>query len=86
MTASPELPWSWLESGERIFPEAAEDSVTWSYAPVVPWHVAFTPGISPRDVVVGGEAVLSEGRPTRVDATEIRRKAREQAERLWARL
>jgi cytosine/adenosine deaminase-related metal-dependent hydrolase len=86
VTASPELPWSWLESGERIFPEAAEDSVTWSYAPVVPWHVAFTPGISPRDVVVGGEAVLSEGRPTRVDATEIRRKAREQAERLWARL
>jgi cytosine/adenosine deaminase-related metal-dependent hydrolase len=86
VTASPELPWSWLEAGERIFPEVAEDFVTWSYAPVVPWHVAFTPGIAPREVVVGGDVVLSEGRPTRVDGTEIRRKAREQAERLWARL
>jgi hypothetical protein len=86
VTSSPELVWSWLEGGERIFPEVAEDSVTWSYSPVVPWHVAFTPGISPREVVVGGELVLSDGRPTRVDATEVRRKSREQAERLWARL
>ncbi|MGO9558876.1 MAG: amidohydrolase family protein [Acidimicrobiales bacterium] len=86
VTASPELPWAWLRGGEELFPEVAEDSVTWSYDPVEPFHVAFTPGISPTEVVVGGEVVLAGGRPTRVDPVEIRRKAREQAERLFARL
>jgi hypothetical protein len=86
VTASPELPWSWLKEGESIFPEVAQDSVTWSYEPIVPWHVAFTPGISAREVVIGGEVVLSQGRSTRVDAAEVRKRAREQAERLWARL
>jgi Mg-chelatase subunit ChlD len=35
---------------------------------------------------VGGEVVLADGRPTRVDAAEVRAKAREQAARLHARL
>jgi hypothetical protein len=86
VTSSPELPWSWLEAGARLFPEVDEDSVVWSYHPVAPWHVAFTPGISPLEVTIGGELVLKEGRPTRVDGSEIRQKASEQAERLWARL
>ena len=50
-----------------------------------PWHVAFTPGIRPLRVVVGGAVVLDDGRPTRVDPAEVRAKAREQAARLQAR-
>jgi cytosine/adenosine deaminase-related metal-dependent hydrolase len=86
VTASPELPWSWMEAGAELFPEVLEDRVTWSYSPMEPFHAAFTPGISPLEVVVGGEVVLAEGRPTRVDAVEVRRKAAEQAARLHARL
>jgi hypothetical protein len=37
-------------------------------------------------VEIGGEVVFADGRPTRVDADEIRAKAREQAVRLHARL
>jgi hypothetical protein len=40
----------------------------------------------PRQIVVDGEVVFADGRPTRVDADEIRAKAREQAARLHARL
>ncbi|MFQ5967570.1 MAG: hypothetical protein ACE5MI_08150, partial [Acidimicrobiia bacterium] len=86
VTASPEVAWSWLENGWDLMPEAKNDEVTWSYEPIDPWHVAFTPGIRPVEVKVDGEVVLSEGRPTRVDAAEVRAKAREQAERLHARL
>jgi hypothetical protein len=50
------------------------------------WHIAFTPGIRPLRVTVAGEVVLEDGRATRVDADEIRAKAREQAARLHARL
>jgi hypothetical protein len=60
--------------------------VVWNYDPMDPWHVAFSPGIVPLEVRVDGEVVLDEGGPTRVDATEIRAKAREQARRLHARL
>jgi cytosine/adenosine deaminase-related metal-dependent hydrolase len=86
VTASPETAWSWLATGWDLVPEARADEVTWSYDPMDPWHVAFTPGIRPLRVVVGGEVVLEGGRPTRVDADEIRAKAREQAARLHARL
>jgi hypothetical protein len=37
-------------------------------------------------VTVAGEVVLRDRRPTRVDASEIRAKAAEQAARLFARL
>ena len=40
----------------------------------------------PRRITIDGEVVLADGRPTRVDADEIRAKAREQAARLHARL
>lgn len=86
VTASPDLAWSWLEQGWELVPEARNDTVTWSYEPVEPWHVAFTAGIRPIDVVVDGIRVLEDGEPTRVDAFEIRAKAAEQAARLHARL
>ncbi len=86
VTAIPATPWSWLSEGTALVPEAAEDRVTWSYSPVDPWHLAFTPGVSPRRVEVAGSVVLEEGVPTRVDPVEVRRRAREQAERLWRRL
>lgn len=91
VTASPETPWSWAAGaydalGQVLPPEARDDRVRWSYAPMDPWHLAFTPGVAPVEVVVGGEVVLADGRPTRVDPDEIRAKAHEQARRLWARL
>ena len=86
--ASPDLPWSWLEAGQRFFPEAAEDRVTWTYDHVdSPWHVAFTPGIRAiRVESASGEVLVDDGRPTRVDLDEVRAKAAEQAERLHRRL
>jgi cytosine/adenosine deaminase-related metal-dependent hydrolase len=86
VTATPERAWGWLETGWSLVPEARTDEVTWSYDPMDPWHIAFTPGIMPRRIVIDGEVVLADGRPTRVDADEIRARAREQAARLHARL
>jgi cytosine/adenosine deaminase-related metal-dependent hydrolase len=86
VTCGPGTAWSWLERGWDLVPEARADEVTWSYDPMDPWHIAFTPGIRPLRIVVDGEVVLADGRPTRVDAGEIRAKGREQAARLHARL
>ena len=84
--ATPDVAWSWLQNGYDLVPEARGDRVTWSYDPIEPWHVAFTPGIRPVDVRVGNELVLSSGCATRVDTAEVRAKAAEQAQRLFARL
>jgi cytosine/adenosine deaminase-related metal-dependent hydrolase len=86
VTATPDTSWAWLENGLNLVPEARNDKVTWSYDPMDPWHIAFTPGIHPLEVKVGSEVVYTNGAPTRVDADEIRAKAREQAARLHARL
>jgi hypothetical protein len=86
VTATPLSAWSWLGNGAALVPEAAEDRVRWSYEPIDPWHLAFTPGVQPLEVVVGGEVVYRDGAPTRVDAPEIRARAHEQALRLWERL
>ena len=86
VTASPETAWGWLQTGWDLVPEARDDRVTWSYEPINPWHVAYTPGIRPLRVEVGGAVVWQDGQPTLVDAAEIRAKAREQAARLHARL
>ncbi len=86
VTCVPDTAWSWLEQGWALVPEALRDEVTWSYDPMDPWHVAFTPGIRPLRITVDGETVLEDGRPTRVDPAEVRAKAREQAARLHARL
>jgi len=86
VTAGPDPAWGWLMTGLDLVPGAANDQVTWSYDPMDPWHIAFTAGIHPVEVKVGGEVVYADGAPTRVDAQEIRAKAREQAARLHARL
>ncbi|MCL1600228.1 MAG: amidohydrolase family protein [Actinomycetia bacterium] len=86
VTAVPDTSWAWLENGLNLVPEARNDEVTWSYDPMDPWHIAFTAGIHPVEVKVGGEVMYADGAPTRVDAEEIRAKAREQAARLHARL
>ena len=86
VTCGPDDAWSWLETGWEIIPEARNDEVTWSYDPMDPWHLAFTPGVRPLEVKIDGEVHLSDGVPTRIDPAEIRAKAAEQAKRLHARL
>ena len=86
VTAAPTDAWSWLAAGASLVPEVANDVVTWSYEPMDPWHLAYTPGVRPLRVEVDGECVLDESGPTRVDALEIRAHAREQASRLFARM
>ncbi len=86
VSCGPDDAWSWLETGWDIIPEARNDEVTWSYDPMDPWHLAFTPGVRPLQVKVDGQVLLADGKPTRVDPVEIRAKASEQAARLHARL
>jgi cytosine/adenosine deaminase-related metal-dependent hydrolase len=80
--ATPDTAWSWLESGWSLFPEARRDRVTWSYEPIEPWHLAFTPTIRAVDVEIDNTLAVRNGVATLVDADEIRAKAREQADRL----
>ena len=47
VTVGPDPAWWWLETGWDIMPEARNDEVVWSYDPMDPWHIAFTPGIRP---------------------------------------
>jgi cytosine/adenosine deaminase-related metal-dependent hydrolase len=82
VTASPDVPWEWLTNGWKLVPEAEFDTVRWSYPVMEPWHLAFTTGVRALEVEVDGEVLLADGRPTRVDAAEIRAKAAEQAARL----
>ena len=86
VSASPEVAWGWLATGWDLFPEARSDRVTWSYADMDPWHLAFTTGVGPLTVEVDGEPVLVEGCPTRVDPDEIRARAAEEAVRLHRRI
>jgi cytosine/adenosine deaminase-related metal-dependent hydrolase len=81
--AEPTTAWGWLEGAQAFFPEVASDRVTWSYDHAdSPWHVAYTPGTRAVRVEADREVLLDEGRPTRVDADEVRAKAAEQARRL----
>jgi hypothetical protein len=86
VAASPEEAWSWLDAGRRIVPEVNGDAVTWSYEPMSPWHLAYTPGVRPVRVEVDGEVLLDSSGPTRVDPTAIRARAREEARRLFSRM
>ena len=91
VTATPEGAWGWLATGWDLFPEARHDRVVWGPAapvdtPMDPWRMAFTTGVGPRTVEVDGEVVLTDGRPTRVDAEEVRARAAEEAVRLHRRL
>ena len=85
--STPDEAWAWLEGGWGLVPEALEDRVRWSYDKVDdPWRLAFTPGVRALDVWVGGERVLAAGVATRVDPSEVRARAAEQALRLFERL
>ena len=84
--ASPDEAWSWLLEGWELEPAALGDRVRWSYAPIEPWHVAFTPTIRAIDVDIDSAPALRDGVATRVDADEVRAKAAEQALRLHRRL
>ena len=86
VTATPDVAWSWVTNSWDLFPEALADRVTWNYDPMEPWHLAFTPGVSPLRVEIDGEVAWELGAPTRVDAGEIRARAAEQALRLFALL
>lgn len=86
LTFSPDTAWTWLERGWELFPEARTDRVTWSYSPMEPWHLAYTPTVRAVDVDIDGSPALRNGVATRVDAGEIRARAAEQAVRLHARL
>ena len=86
LSASPDLVWSWLEAGHRLFPEAVDDRVQWDYEPMDSWRLAYSPGVSPHRVIIEGDLVWADGAPTRVDGGEIRAKAAEAARRLFARL
>jgi cytosine/adenosine deaminase-related metal-dependent hydrolase len=78
VTATPATAWAWLEAGRRLVPEAEGDRVTWSADPSNP----FATTVRPLRVEVEGEVVWADGRPTRVDADEIRARAAEAASRL----
>ena len=86
VTATPDSAWEWLAQGWELFPEARADVVSWSYDPIDPWRLAFTPGVRATDVTVNGETLLANGTATRVDPDEIRAKAAEAAARLFAKL
>lgn len=87
LAATPDAAWNWLSTGWNLVPEALNDHVRWSYDQVDnPWAAAFTPGVAAQEVRIDGEILLLEGKPTRVDPLEIRAKAKEQAQRLFAKL
>ncbi|MEM7143361.1 MAG: amidohydrolase family protein [Actinomycetota bacterium] len=86
VTTTPDDVWAWLEPGWDLMPEARDDRVTWTYEPMDPWRLAYSPGVSPTRVEIDGEVVLDDGAATRVDADEIRHKAAEAAQRLFTKL
>ena len=86
VTCGPDTAWAWLATGWDLMPEARKDEVTWSYEPMEPGHLVYTAGVRPLEVKVDGDVVFQDGRPTRVDAQEVRAKAREEAARLHAKL
>jgi hypothetical protein len=86
VTLGPDVPWTWLEAGWGLVPEALDDRVTWSYPAWDPWSLAYTTDVRAVDVTVDDEVVLRDGIATRVDGDQIRAKAAEAARRVFARL
>jgi len=86
VTVTPDQVWSWFAAGWELLPETQTDIVTWDYAPMDPWRLAYSPGVSPRKVVVDGKVIWADGASTRVDGDEVRAKAAEAAEELFVRL
>ena len=80
---TPDTVWKWLDNGSQLFPEVANDTVTWSYDNVDSgWHVVFTPGVRCLDVDIDGKPVVRDGKPLHFDIEEIRAKASEASNRL----
>ena len=86
VTMTPDVIWGWLEAGRSLFPETADDVVTWNYDVMDPWRLAYTTQTSPVTIEVDGETVWDDGKPTKVDADEIKAKATEAATKLFAKL
>ena len=86
VTESPDTAWGMLDVNADLFPECRNDIVTWSYDDMDPWRLAFTTGVSPRRVEIDGRVVLDDGVVTTVDSAEIRAKAAEAAQKLFAKL
>jgi cytosine/adenosine deaminase-related metal-dependent hydrolase len=86
VTTTPDDVWAWLEPGWNLMPDARDDVVTWGYAPMDPWRLAYSPGVSPIRVEIAGKVMLDQGIPTQVDAEEIRAKAAEAAQVLFTKL
>ena len=87
LSASPDVAWSWLEAGRDLVPAARADRVTWAYPEAdQAWHMAYSPGVRPTDVWVGDRQVVADGSLVSADIAEIRAKAGEQAQRLFALL
>lgn len=86
VTETPDTAAAMLATNVTLFPEVNQDRVTWSYQPMQPWHLAFTTGVHPRRVEIDGDVVFDHGAATKVDASEVRAKAAEAAQRLFAKL
>jgi hypothetical protein len=87
LTATPDIAWEWLANGEQLFPEVAHDRVIWNYDHVdSPWHSAFTTGLQPREVYIGDNLIVENGRPVTFDMDEIRAKSTEASMRLHSKL
>ncbi len=86
VTTSPDTAWGWLETGWDLFPEAKADRVTWNYDPMDSWRLAYTTNVHPTEIQIEGETVFANGAATKVDGDEIRAKAAESAQRLFAKL
>ena len=84
----PERGFGWLSPGCPADLVVLDyDSPSPVHAGNLPWHLAF--GISARhvrDVVVAGEIVVRDRRPTKLSTAELGREAAAGAERLWARM
>ena len=80
---SPDLAWNWLFNGSQLVPDTQNDVVTWNYPHMdSSWHLAYTTSLHVTDVSINNEFVLFEGKLTKVDLEETRRKAEEQSRRL----
>ena len=87
VSQTPETVAQWLNNGYELFPDAKRDTVVWSYEHMEnAWHTAFTTHMQPISVDIDGERVYEDGKFLKIDIQEIRRKANEQALRLFERL
>lgn len=86
VTETPDTIAAMLATNEALFPEAADDVVTWNYEPMDPWRLAYSTGVRPSRVEIDGQVVLDDGVATRVDPAEVRATAAEAAQRLFAKL